>query len=66
MGMCFHPPTHQYPYPLPAVPIPMSAGGGFKRVWVWVSLQLPMGYPCYSLLTIAVYAAVAFLFFICK
>ena len=49
MGMHFHPPTCQYPYPSPAVPIPMSAGGGFERVWVWVSLQLPMGYPCYSL-----------------
>ena len=49
MGMRFHSPIRQYPYPSPAVPIPMSVGGGFKGVWVWVSLQLPMGYPCYSL-----------------
>ena len=27
----------------------MSAGGSFKWVWVQVGLQLPMGYPCYSL-----------------
>ena len=29
----------------------MSAGGSFKWVWVWVRLQLPMGYPCYSLMS---------------
>ena len=32
----------------------MSAGGSFKRVWVRVSLQLPMGYPCYSLVMVDV------------